>query len=90
MEPPTGAAENKSDWDDWVAGQCSWGPSGATTIPLMVQVGTPASIAKSSSPTAQEQFDLTKMAMGGEESRGWATPRSTVPAFCSSAGAALS
>ena len=33
----------------------------------MVQVGTPASIAKSSSPTAQEQFDLTKMAMGGED-----------------------
>jgi len=64
----TGAAEDKSNWDDWAAGQCSWSPSdGSGTIPLMVQVGTPASIAKSTEPTAQEHFDLTKMAIGAEE-----------------------
>jgi hypothetical protein len=31
----------------------------------MVNVGTPASIAKSTPPTTQELFDLTKMATGG-------------------------
>jgi hypothetical protein len=33
----------------------------------MVNVGTPASIAKSTPPTTQELFDLTKMATGGED-----------------------
>jgi hypothetical protein len=54
----TGAAEDASNWPDWVAGQCLWSDFG-------IDVGTPASIAKSPSPTAAEQLAIFKLGMQG-------------------------
>lgn len=47
--------------EDWAAGECWWN-SETMDVRFVVVVGTPASIAKSSSPTAQEQLDLFKIA----------------------------
>lgn len=50
--------------EDWSAGECWW--NGENFNPRFgVTVGTPASIAKSTSPTAKEQYDLSKLAFGG-------------------------
>jgi len=50
--------------EDWSAGECWW--NGESFNPrFAVSVGTPASIAKSTSPTAKEQYDLSKLAFGG-------------------------
>ena len=50
--------------EDWSAGECWW--SDATfSVRFGVTVGTPASIGKSTSPTAKEQYDLSKLAFGG-------------------------
>jgi hypothetical protein len=46
---------------DWAAGECWWN-SETMDVRFSVDVGTPASIAKSSSPTTQEQLDLFKIA----------------------------
>ncbi len=46
---------------DWAAGECWWN-SDTMAVRFSVDVGTQASIAKSTSPTAQEQFDLFKIA----------------------------
>jgi hypothetical protein len=57
-------AEAGEPTEDWSAGECWW--SGADFNPRFgVTVGTPASIAKSTSPTAKEQYDLSKLAFGG-------------------------
>jgi len=53
--------EGTSGWADWVAGQCWWNSEDLTTR-FSIDVGTPASISKSSSPTAQEQLDLSRLA----------------------------
>lgn len=53
--------ESTSGWADWVAGQCWWNSADLTTR-FSIDVGTPASIAKSSSPTAQEQLDVSRLA----------------------------
>jgi hypothetical protein len=51
--------------EDWAAGQCWW--NGESFNPRFgVTVGTPASIAMSTSPTAREQYDLSKLAFGGQ------------------------
>lgn len=56
--------------EDWAAGQCWW--NGESFNPRFgVTVGTAASIAKSTSPTAKEQYDVSKLAFG---SFGGATP----------------
>jgi hypothetical protein len=46
--------------EDWAAGECWWN-SATMDVRFVVVVGTPASIALSSSPTTQEQFDLFKI-----------------------------
>lgn len=53
--------ETTSGWADWVAGQCWWNNADMSTR-FSLDVGTPASVAKSSSPTAQEQLDISKLA----------------------------
>jgi hypothetical protein len=50
--------------EDWAAGQCWWNDA-KLSVRFGVTVGTAASIAKSSSPTAKEQYDLSKLAFGG-------------------------
>jgi hypothetical protein len=57
----TAAVETTSGWADWVAGQCWWN-SADMSVRFSADYGTPASIAKSSSPTAQEQLDVSKLA----------------------------
>jgi hypothetical protein len=57
----TAEVETTSGWADWVAGQCWWN-NADMTVRFSADYGTPASIAKSSSPTAQEQLDLSKLA----------------------------
>jgi hypothetical protein len=57
----TAGVESTSGWADWVAGQCWWNSADLTTR-FSIDVGTPASIAKSSSPTAQEQLDISRLA----------------------------
>ena len=47
---------------DWVAGDCSWFNSAGWTSLFDIAVGTPASIARSSSPTARELYDRMKVA----------------------------
>ena len=46
---------------DWSAGECWWN-SESMDVRFSVDVGTPASVAKSSSPTTKEQLDLFKIA----------------------------
>jgi hypothetical protein len=48
---------------EWVAGTCWW-TSADMKVRFSVDYGDKASIAKSSSPTAQEQFDITKAVYG--------------------------
>jgi Protein of unknown function (DUF3558) len=59
----TGAATTADPEDtelaDWVAGTCWWN-SADMKVRFNIDYGDKASIAKSSSPTAQEQFDITK------------------------------
>ena len=57
----TAAVETTSGWADWVAGQCWWN-NADMSVRFSADYGTPASIAKSSSPTAQEQLDISKLA----------------------------
>jgi hypothetical protein len=45
---------------DWVAGQCWWNSEDLTTR-FSLDVGTPASIAKSSSPTTKEQMEISRL-----------------------------
>lgn len=50
--------------EDWSAGECWW--NGENFNPRFgLTVGTTASIAKSSSPTAKEQYDLSMQVFGG-------------------------
>jgi len=51
--------------EDWSAGECWWNAENFNPR-FGVTVGTPASIAKSTSPTAKEQYDLSKLAFGGD------------------------
>ena len=57
-----------------MAGQCWWNNTDMS-VRFSIDYGTPASIAKSSSPTAQEQLDLDRLAFKGfadyAEVRGW-------------------
>ncbi len=48
---------------DWVAGTCWWN-SADMKVRFSIDYGDKASIAKSSSPSAQEQFDITKAVYG--------------------------
>jgi hypothetical protein len=57
----TAAVETTSGWADWVVGQCWWN-NADMSVRFSADYGTPASIAKSSSPTAQEQLDISKLA----------------------------
>jgi hypothetical protein len=57
----TAGLESTSGWADWVAGECWWN-SKDMLVRFSVDVGTPDSIAKSSSPTAKEQLDISKLA----------------------------
>ncbi len=57
----TAEVERTSGWSDWVAGQCWWNSADMSTR-FSIDVGTPASIAKSTSPTAQEQLDISRLA----------------------------
>jgi hypothetical protein len=59
----TTAGPEGSDLADWVAGTCWWN-SADMKVRFNVDYGDKASIAKSSSPTAQEQFDITKAVYG--------------------------
>jgi hypothetical protein len=52
--------ESTSGWADWVAGQCWWNSEDLTTR-FSLDVGTPASIAKSSSPTTKEQMVISRL-----------------------------
>ena len=52
--------ESNSGWADWVAGQCWWNSEDLTTR-FSLDVGTPASIAKSSSPTTKEQMEISRL-----------------------------
>lgn len=52
--------ETTSGWADWVSGQCWWNSADLSTR-FSIDVGTPASIAKSTSPTAQEQMEITRL-----------------------------
>jgi hypothetical protein len=52
--------ESTSGWGDWVAGQCWWNSADLSTR-FSIDVGTPASIAKSSSPTTKEQMELSRL-----------------------------
>ena len=52
--------EATSGWADWVAAQCWWNSADLSTR-FSIDVGTPASIAKSSSPTAQEQMEISRL-----------------------------
>ena len=56
--------ESTSGWADWVAGQCWWN-NADMTVRFSLDYGTPASIAKSTSPTAQEQLDISGLAYQG-------------------------
>ena len=47
---------------DWVAGDCAWFNSADWTSLFDIAVGTPASIARSSSPTARELYERVKVA----------------------------
>ncbi len=60
----TATVESTSGWADWVAGQCWWNNANMS-VRFSLDLGTPASIAKSSSPTAAEQLALFKVAMKG-------------------------
>ena len=51
--------------EDWSAGECWWNDE-SFSVRFGVTVGTPASIARSTSPTAKEQYDLSKLAFGGD------------------------
>ena len=59
----TGAATTAdpegSDLADWVAGTCWW-TSADMKVRFSIDYGDKASIAKSSSPSVQDQFDITK------------------------------
>ena len=59
----TTAGPEGSDLADWVAGTCWWN-SADMKVRFSVDYGSKASIAKSSSPSAQEQFDITKAVYG--------------------------
>ncbi len=59
----TTAGPEGTDMADWVAGTCWWN-SADMKVRFSVDYGDKASIAKSSSPSAQEQFDLTKAVYG--------------------------
>ena len=52
--------ESTSGWGDWVAGQCWWNSADLSTR-FSIDVGTPASIGKSSSPTVEEQMEISRM-----------------------------
>ena len=52
--------ESISGWADWVAGQCWWNSADLSTR-FSIDVGTPASIGKSSSPTVEEQMELSRL-----------------------------
>ena len=56
--------QSTSGWADWVAGQCWWN-NPDMTVRFSLDYGTPASIAKSTSPTAQEQLDISRLAYAG-------------------------
>ena len=56
----TAEVESTSGWADWVAGQCWWNSADLSTR-FSIDVGTPASIGKSSSPTVEEQMELSRM-----------------------------
>ena len=58
--------ESTSGWADWVAGQCWWN-NADMSVRFSLDYGTPASIAKSTSPTAQEQLDISRVAYKGLE-----------------------
>jgi hypothetical protein len=60
----TAEVETTSGWSDWVAGQCWWN-NADMTVRFSLDYGTAASIAKSTSPTAQEQLDITRLVFGG-------------------------
>jgi len=60
----TTAAVESTSWSDWVAGECWWNSSDMS-VRFSVDVGTQASIAKSTSPTAAEQLALEKMVLQG-------------------------
>lgn len=47
--------------EDWSAGECWWN-SETMDVRFSVDVGTPATIAKSTSPTTKEQLELFKIA----------------------------
>jgi hypothetical protein len=47
---------------DWVAGECAWLGAADSEFLFGIWVGTPASIARSSSPTARELYDRVKAA----------------------------
>ena len=55
----TTAGPEGSDLADWVAGTCWWN-SADMKVRFSVDYGDRASIATSSSPSVQEQFDITK------------------------------
>ncbi len=59
----TTAGPEGSDMADWVAGTCWWN-SADMKVRFSLDYGDKASIAKSSSPSAQEQFDITKAVYG--------------------------
>ncbi len=55
----TTADPEGTDLADWVAGTCWW-TSADMKVRFNIDYGDKASIAKSTSPSAQEQFDITK------------------------------
>lgn len=59
----TTAGPEGSDMADWVAGTCWWN-SADLKVRFSIDYGDKASIARSSSPSAQEQFDITKAVYG--------------------------
>lgn len=59
----TTADPEGSDLADWVAGTCWW-TSADMKVRFSLDYGDKASIAKSSSPSTQEQFDVTKAVYG--------------------------
>ena len=56
----TAEVESTSGWADWVVGQCWWNNTDMS-VRFSIDIGTPASIAESSSPTAQEQLDISRL-----------------------------
>ncbi|HYO44955.1 MAG TPA: hypothetical protein VES19_17285 [Candidatus Limnocylindrales bacterium] len=56
----TGATESTSGKPDWISGQCWWDDE-KLTVRFSLDVGDPASIAKSSSPTAAEQMEIMRL-----------------------------